>query len=217
MTAIIIGSVLSLLLLLIKQQGRFLKFKVLSFLISFSFCILSLVLTRDLGWWYVLLLPVCTLIGIIISLTIYPLTVKEVIENETIELIDYYNKLYKSDEIGTIITKYPFKNGYLDFLKKILFAFTSSPSDTKRIIQNLHSTIYYPVSKTKTEILVEHVHHSIDDVVYEKNYLKRMVLTNPFIYDHVFNIFICILQIHEIATNNLKRINDEIANETLEK
>lgn len=205
MAPIIIGLVLSIFILLVKQNGRNIRFKVLSFLICLFIC-LTLLLLTDLGWWNIILLPVCTFIGVFLSLFISPLTVKEAFDSRAFEINDYYNKLYEREQIGTIKTYYGFKQGYERLLKKILYAFTSSNSDTQKIIQNLYSNIYYPSSKILKETLVNHVHKSLDTVIGESFYLMQMKRDNPNIYAYVFNIFICILQINEEATDNIKRL-----------
>lgn len=208
MVAIIIGSVISILILLVKQRGRNIKFRVLSFLICFISCFTLLILT-NLEWWNVIVLPACTFVGIFISLIISPLSVKEAFHSIPYKINDYYSELPNGEQIGTINYYYGFKQGYERFLKKILYAFTSSNEDTDRIMQNLYSNIYYPSSKILKETLVSHIHKSLDKVINESNYLTQMKINNPNIYAHVFNLFICILQINEEATDNIKKLKEK--------
>ncbi|WP_346863935.1 hypothetical protein [uncultured Draconibacterium sp.] len=208
MTAIIISLVLSVLILLVKQRGRSIKFRILSFLICAIICT-TLILLTDLGWWNVVVLPVCTFIGIFVSLIISPLTVKEAYSGKSFKVNDYYNELPNGEQIGTINYYYGFKQGYERLLNKILYAFTSSNVDAQRIMQNLYSNIYYPSSKISKETLVNHIHTSLDDVINGSNYLIQMKINNPNIYEYVFNLFICILQINEEATDNVKKLEEK--------
>jgi hypothetical protein len=169
----------------------------------------------DWGWWYVILLPACTFIGVFLSLIISPLTLKEAFNSRAFEINDYYNKLSEGEQIGIIKTYYGFKQGYERLLKRNLYAFTSSNNDTIKIMQNLYSNIYYPLSKTSKETLVIHVHKSLDKAIDESVYLTLMKRDNPNIYEFVFNIFICILQINEEATDNIKRIKKGMEEERL--
>lgn len=207
MTTIIIGLFLSILLLIIKQSGRNVKFRVLSFSICFLIC-LTILLSTDLGWWNVIVLPICTLMGIFISLYFYPLTIKEAFDSREVIIHDYYNELAAGEQLRNIKT-YGFKQGYERLLSKVLYGFTSSNSDTEKIKFNLYSNIYYPSSEVLKETLENHVHESLDNVINQRPYLRHIRRNNPDIYDYVFNIFVCILQINEEATDNIKRLEKE--------
>ncbi len=207
MASIIIGLFLSILLIYNKQIGRNKRFKVLSFSICFLFS-LTLLLLTDLGWWYIIVLPVFTFIGVFLSLIISPFTLDEAFESREVVIHDYYNELPDEEQIGFIKT-YGFKQGYERLLNKVLYAFTSSNTDAEKIMHNLYSNIYYPSSKILKVTLVNHVHESLDKVIDGTVYLTKIRETTPNIYAYVFNIFICILQINEEATDNIKRLEME--------
>jgi hypothetical protein len=205
--AIIIGIILSILLLVIKQSGRVLKFKILSFSICAILCLIILI-TTNLGWWYTIILPLITFVGIFLSLFILPFTVEESIENSVVQITDIYSMLADNDQIGKI-QNIGFKQVYERQLGKLLYAFTSSVDDSNKILKNLYSEIYYPSSKITKEKISNHIHNSLDSVINGNKYLEQSLLKSANIYKQVFNIFVCILQINEEATDNLNRINKE--------
>lgn len=207
MMAIVIGIILSVLLLVIKQSGRVLRFKILSFSISAILCLILLI-TTNFGWWYTVLLPLITFVGVFLSLFISPLTIEESINKSEMQIIDNYSRLADSDQIGKIQT-IGFKQGYERQLGKLLYSFTSSNDDSNKILKNLYSEIYYPSSTITKEKLANHIHISIDQVVNGNKYLEQSLHKSVNIYKHVFNIFVCILQINEEATDNIKRDREE--------
>ena len=207
MVGIFIGLFLSIIFLIAKQSGRNIKFRVLSFSISFLICLIFLLLT-DLGWWNIIVLPILTLISVFVSLYIHPLTLKEAFDSKEVIIHDYYNELASEEQLCNIKT-YGFKQGYERLLMKILYAFTSSNSDVEKIMSNLYSHIYYPISELRKETLESHVYKSLENVINESNYLRHAEIRGEAVYGHVFNIFLCILQINEEATDDIKRLKKE--------
>lgn len=207
MTPTILGIIISVVFLVIKNKGRNIKFKILSYSICIIFC-LRILFTTNLGWWNVIVLPFSTCIGLFISLVIKPFTVKEAVKTRNVYCLDVYSKLKDDDIIGKTET-YGLKQTYERDLKKILFAFTSSNRDTEKILFNLYTRIYYPVSTIIKKELENHVKNSINKVVIGNRYLEKSLEKSQTIYKEIFNTFLSILQIHEIATDNINRLKKE--------
>lgn len=195
MTSIINSLILSEIILLSYQKFRDIKYKILSFLICAAIWIPLLLLT-DLNWWNIIILPACTMIGIFISLFIYPFTINEAFKNKKFEINDYYIQLKDEEKIG-IIKTYGRMRDYETLLKRILLGFTSSKTDTNEIFDNLFSETFTPCKDVSKKIILEHVRESLNKVICKKEYLIQKTYEYPNIYHYVFNVYICLVYLRD--------------------
>ena len=172
---------------------------------SFEFC--AFIFCIDLNWWNVLILPFGTLLITFICFFIAPLSpnnVDVVTDSVMSELPNYYENYDSLKPMGKLHVPY-FKQTYDRELYNVLYSFTSSVDDTNSIIKNLLTNVYYPFSSVPKYIIEKHVKWSIDSVALSKPYLRACIKRYPNVYNQVFNIFVCLLDINETATDNICR------------
>lgn len=210
MIKIAIGIGISITLIQIAYKRRSFKYKILLYSICIILCSIILITTK-LGWWNIILLPLCTSMGIFISLLILPFTVKEAVEvtKREAKCLDIYSKLKDDDIIGKTEV-FGIKQEYERDIQKLLYAITRSKKLTTQILVNLYTKIYYPISTITKKELKNHIIESINKVLIGNNIFENFEKESGDIYKEIFNIYLSILQIHEEATDNIKRLKKEI-------
>jgi uncharacterized protein (TIGR02145 family) len=192
-----IGIGISITLIQFACKKRSSKYKILLYSICIILCSILLI-TTNLGWWNIILLPVCTLIGTFISLLILPFTVKEAVEitKRKAKCLDIYSKLKDDDIIGKTET-YGIEEEYESDMINLLLTLTRSNVNTTKIIFNLYLKKYCPISTITKKELKNHVKESINKVLMEKNIYENFAGESEIIYKEIFNLYLSILQIHE--------------------
>lgn len=198
----IIGLVLGVIIFVMQNlKPTSLWFRIMFLILTVAF--LWGISYADMGFWYILIIPIGVLVLCLISAMCFPYKGTSAIsEYNAVNGRNYYVELNDNDKIGRIDAP-GFKQTYDRIIVGILSEIASSKDDLKRLGNLLYSKNFFPIScHTKKEI-AQHINSVIEETAQSSNDGDSIREKARNRFEFIFNAYVSVMSIHEESTRQI--------------